>query len=154
MTGLYYPESVTVGKPISTVEIANALADRSTVTRADTLAVLTDLGSVMSTYMAQGKSVKLNGLGSFRYTIGAHGQGAETAEEVTCQNIKNVKVTFIPETTRNSDNSVATRSMLTTTIDWIKWEEPEEEKKKEETEDDSGSSDSGNSGNDDGNNPL
>lgn len=111
MTGLYYPESVTVGKPVSTMEIANALADRSTVTRADTLAVLTDLGSVMSTYMAQGKSVKLNGLGSFRYTIGAHGQGAETAEEVTTSNIKNVKVTFIPETTRNSDNSVATRSM-------------------------------------------
>ena len=131
INGLFYPESVTLGKPVSTIEIANALADRSTVTRADTLAVLTDLGEVMSIYMAQGRSVKLNGIGSFRYTIDAHKQGVESEEKVSTNQIKNIRVRFTPETTRNSDNSIATSSMQTVAIDWIKWD-PKEEKKKED----------------------
>lgn len=127
VNGLFYPESVTVGKQVTTSEVAAMLSDRSTVTRADTLAVLTDLGTVLGIYMSQGRSVKLDGIGSFRYTIGAKKQGEETEEKVSSLNIRNVRVRFTPETTRNSDNSVATRSMQPTAIEWIKWGAEEKE---------------------------
>ena len=154
VNGLFYPEAVVMGKQVSTMEIATMLSDRSTVTRADTLAVLSDLGSVLSTFMAQGRSVKLDGIGSFRYTICAKKQGVESEEKVSTNQIKNVRVRFIPETTRNSDNSVATRSMQTFSIDWIKWN-PKEEEKKDSTDEGENNGDSGGtSGGGTGNNPL
>ena len=160
LTGLYYPESVTMGKQVTTIEIAAMLSDRSTVTRADTLAVLSDLGAVLSIFMSQGRSVKLDGIGSFRYTINAAKQGVETEDEAGVAQIKSVRVRFTPETTRNSDNSVATRSMMTSTIDWIKWgatDTTETSDTTDETEDDtSSSSGSGGSSSDSGgdSNPL
>ena len=156
VNGLFYPEAVVMGKQVSTMEVAAMLSDRSTVTRADTLAVLSDLGSVLSNYMAQGRSVKLDGIGSFRYTICAKKQGVESEEKVSTNQIKNVRVRFTPETTRNSDNSVATRSMQTFSIDWVKWNPKEEEKKPttDEGEDNGDSGSGGTSGGGTGNNPL
>lgn len=133
VNGLFYPEAVVMGKQVSTMEVAAMLSDRSTVTRADTLAVLSDLGSVLSNFMAQGRSVKLDGIGSFRYTICAKKQGVESEEKVSTNQIKNVRVRFTPETTRNSDNSVATRSMQTFSIDWVKWDPKEDEKEKDDS---------------------
>ena len=154
VNGLFYPEAVVMGKQVSTMEIATMLSDRSTVTRADTLAVLSDLGSVLSTFMAQGRSVKLDGIGSFRYTICAKKQGVESEEKVSTNQIKNVRVRFIPETTRNSDNSVATRSMQTFNIDWVKWDPKEEEKKDSTDEGENNGGSGGTSGGGTGNNPL
>ena len=90
-SGLYYPQAVVVGKQVSTKQLGKALSDRSTVTLADTLAVLSELGTVMSTFMAQGRSVSLEGLGSFRYTINSQKQGVETAEEVNSDQIKSLR---------------------------------------------------------------
>ncbi|MBQ4521192.1 MAG: HU family DNA-binding protein [Bacteroidaceae bacterium] len=120
-SGLYYPQSITVGKQVSTKQLGKALSDRSTVTLADTLAVLSELGTVMSTFMAQGRSVQLDGLGSFRYTINATKQGVEKEEDVSPNQIKSIRVRFVPEMTRNADKTVATRSMQPTAVDWFLW---------------------------------
>ena len=48
INGLWYPKSVTVGKPVSTDEVADRLAQISTVSRADTYAVLKDLAGVLA----------------------------------------------------------------------------------------------------------
>lgn len=149
ISGLYYPESVTVGR-ISTRQLAKALSDRSTVTLSDAQAVLSELGTVMGQYMAQGKSVFLNGLGSFRYTINAHKQGVEKEDEVSASQILGVRVRFTPEIFRDANAQVTTRSCVPTEIDWMEWgKEPE---KKSDTE--SGDSSSSGGGGDDGNNPL
>lgn len=132
--GLYYPESVTTGKQITTKQLADTLSDRCTVTRADTLAVLTDLGKVMSIYMAAGSSVKLDGIGSFRYTINASKNGVETPDEVDATNIKGVRVRFTPETTRNSDKTIATRSMQAYNVEWVDIEKLNETKKSNSTD--------------------
>ena len=118
---LYYPQSITVGKQITTAQVAEMLADRSTVTKADAFAVLSELGSVMSTFMAQGRSVHLDGIGSFRYSINAQKQGVEKEEEVSVAQIKSIRVRFVPEMTRNADKTVATRSMQPTAVDWFLW---------------------------------
>ena len=148
-SGLYYPQAITVGKQITTKQLGKALSDRSTVTLADTLAVLSELGNVMSTFMAEGRSVKLDGLGSFRYNINAQKQGVEKEEEVSAGQIKSIRVRFVPEMTRNADKSVATRTMQPTAVDWFEWAGKESEK-----DADSSSGGSSGSGGDDGNNPL
>ena len=67
--GVWFPQAVVVGKPIETKKIAQRLAQISTVSYADVLAVLAELPGVMADYMAQGKSVRLEGFGTFRYAL-------------------------------------------------------------------------------------
>jgi len=152
-TQLYYPQAITVGKQITTAQVASLLADRSTVTKADAYAVLSELGGVMSTFMAQGRSVHLDGLGSFRYTINATKQGVEKEEDVSANQIKSIRVRFVPEMTRNADKSVATRTMQPTAVDWFLWGKEDEKNGGSDSagEDDS---DTGDSGSGTGGNPL
>ncbi|MBR2359123.1 MAG: HU family DNA-binding protein [Bacteroidaceae bacterium] len=155
-SGLYYPQAITVGKQVSTKQLGKALSDRSTVTLADTLAVLSELGTVMSTFMAQGRSVQLDGLGSFRYTINSTKQGVEKEEDVSTNQIKSIRVRFVPEMTRNADKTVATRTMQPTSVDWFLWGK-EEDKKTSDTPADEGGEDepdNGNNGGATGGNPL
>jgi len=152
-TQLYYPQAITVGKQITTAQVASLLADRSTVTKADAYAVLSELGGVMSTFMAQGRSVHLDGLGSFRYTINATKQGVEKEEDVSANQIKSIRVRFVPEMTRNADKSVATRTMQPTAVDWFLWGKEDEKKTSDSTTgEDEGGSSGGDSGT--GSNPL
>ena len=155
-TQLYYPQAITVGKQVTMAQVATMLADRSTVTKADAYAVLTELGNVMSTFMAQGRSVHLDGLGSFRYTINSTKQGVEKREEVSPDQIVGIRVRFVPEITRNSDKSVATRSMQPNAVEWTEWGK---ETKRGGSDDGSsgtggGSNSGGGNNNDNGDNPL
>ena len=134
-SGKWHPQSVVVGKSISTKELAKALSDRSTVTLSDCRAVLSEIGSIMGEFMAQGKSVKLEGLGNFRYVINSSKQGVETEEKVNAGQISAIRVRFVPENFRNSDGSVATRSCIPNAVEWLKLGD-EEEKKKTEGDDD------------------
>ncbi|MDR2119063.1 MAG: HU family DNA-binding protein [Tannerellaceae bacterium] len=121
INGLWYPKSVTVGKPVSTDQVADRLAQISTVSRADTYAVLKDLGGVMGDYMAQGRTVKLDGIGTFYFTAVATKQGVDSKEKVKATHITGVRVRFIPETTRTSSNKVAARSLIPDNIFWEEW---------------------------------
>ena len=82
INGLWYPKAVTVGKPVTTDEVADRLAQISTVSRSDTYAVLKDLAGVLADYMAQGRTVKIEGLGTFYYTSNASGQGVEDEKDL------------------------------------------------------------------------
>ena len=130
LTGLWYPEAITVGKPVTTDQVADRLALISTVSRGDTYAVLKDFGVVMAAFMAEGRTVKLEGVGTFYYTINAD-KGIAKPEEVTAKQIKNVRVRFIPETSRTQSNKVATRSLVSDSIYWEEWKEDKEKKKEE-----------------------
>ena len=122
LTGLWYPEAITVGKPVTTDQVADRLALISTVSRGDTYAVLKDLGGVMVSFMAEGRTVKLEGVGTFYYTINAD-KGIAKPEEVTAKQIKGIRVRFIPETSRTQSNKVATRSLVSDNIYWEEWKE-------------------------------
>ena len=119
---LWYPNAVLVGKPVTTEELAEELAAESTVAPADVLAVLRALSGVMGRHMANGRSVKLYGIGSFYYTIAANRNGVETPEEVSARQIKGIRVRFRPETTYRiggSTGRVATRALTDVKVDWI-----------------------------------
>ncbi len=114
----WYPESITVGKPVSTDQIADRLALISTVSRADAFAVLKELAGVMADYMSNGRTVKLEGLGTFYYTANARGNGVDTEEEVNASQITSVRVRFIPEVKRNMDNRVTSRALIDKNLFW------------------------------------
>ena len=91
VNGKWYPKSVLVGSAVTTEQVAKRLAAESTVSPADVRAVLTALGGVMGDYMAQGRSVKLDGIGSFYFTAQAKKNGVATEKEVTAALINDVR---------------------------------------------------------------
>ena len=119
VNGLWYPKSVTVGKPVTTDEVADRLSKVSTVSRGDTYAVLKELGPVLGDYMAQGRTVKLDGVGTFYYTSNAAKNGVETSDKVDATLITGVRVRFIPGTRRTSSGRVQSRSMVSDNIFWM-----------------------------------
>ena len=119
LTGVYFPQAVTVGKPVETEKVAERLAAMSTVSKADVMAVLTDLAGVMADYMAQGKSVRLEGLGTFRYTLATAGVEDEADFDFQKQ-VKAVRVQFTPArrqgaTTRGPKQ----RDLVADDIEWL-----------------------------------
>ena len=121
----WYPQSCLVGNPVTTDQIAKRLAAESTVAPADVKAVLEALSGVMGDYMAQGRSVKLDGIGSFFFQSQASGNGKDKAEDVSANDINGVKVRFLPETTykRGGGGSAkgrrAVRALTDVDIEWI-----------------------------------
>ncbi|ADV45043.1 HU family DNA-binding protein [Bacteroides helcogenes] len=121
VNNLWYPQSVTVLKPVTTREVADELAALSTVSRGDTFAIMENLGRVLSGYMGGGRTVKLDGVGTFYYTAASTKNGVSNKEDVSASQIIGVRVRFIPEVERNSGRQVTTRSMVNTKIAWEEW---------------------------------
>ena len=129
-----------MGSAITTEQVAKRVAAESTVSPADVRAALTALGGVMGDYMAQERSVKLDGIGSFYFTAATNKNGIATEKEVTAALINGVRVRFIPETRFQGGGTRATGALTDVDIEWEEW--------KGKVEADSGSSSDG------GENPL
>lgn len=106
------------GKPVETETVAKALARISTVSNSDVNAVLGDISPVMHMFMAQGKSVHINGLGYFRYVLNT--KGVENLKDFDFEKqVKAVRVEFIPER-RRLNNGTYTRALVDTEqLEWI-----------------------------------
>ena len=118
LNDLWYPKAITTGAPIATDKVADKLALLSTVTRGDTYAVIKNLGAVMADYIALGRTVKIEGIGTFYYTAATNKKGVATSAEVNAGQINGIRVRFIPEVKRNSGGQVTTRSMVDSVVDW------------------------------------
>ena len=114
----WYPAAVTIGRPVTTDAIARKIAELSSLSTGDVKSVLDLLGGVMGDNMNNGRSVKLDGVGTFYYTIDAEGNGVETEKEVSAQQINGTRVRFIPEVTRGSNSEVTTRSLVGVDTFW------------------------------------
>ena len=123
INGKWYPKSVLVVSPATTEQVAKRLAAESTVSPADVRAVLTALGGVMGDFMAQGRSVKLDGVGSFYFTAVTNKNGVATEKEVSANQISGVRVRFIPETRYRGGGKgrVSTRGLSDVDIEWEEW---------------------------------
>ncbi len=118
----WYPRSILVGKPVSTEQVAQRLATESTVAPADVMAVLQALSGVMGDYMAQGRSVRLDGIGTFYFSADSKGNGVDAPEKVSVNQIKGVRVRFTPQTNfrlGGTRGRVAMRPLTDVDIEWI-----------------------------------
>ena len=120
--GVWYPTAVTVGQPVPVKQVARRLSQMCTVTYADVMAVLGELPGVMADYMGQGKSVRLDGLGTFRYTLAT--KGVETEEEFDFQKqVRAVRVQFVPSREGAvTKGGTATRALVPTGIEWLPYD--------------------------------
>ncbi|MDR1112433.1 MAG: HU family DNA-binding protein [Bacteroidales bacterium] len=74
--------------------LGKEIAQRSTVSPADTQAVLVALTEVLAEHLSNGQIVRLDDFGSFQISIGS--EGAETEAKFNASMIKNRKVAFRP----------------------------------------------------------
>ncbi|MBO4984584.1 MAG: DNA-binding protein [Bacteroides sp.] len=110
LKNLWYPQSILVGKPADTQEVAERIANSCTLTPSDVHAVIRALPEVMAELMAESRSVHLDGLGCFFYSIQAKGTGVATEAEVSSSQITSVRVQFLPS--RKRQGTVITRSLV------------------------------------------
>lgn len=121
LNGKWYPRSVTVGKPVTITEVAERISAGCTVSPADISAVLLALGGVLGDFMAEGRTVKLEGMGTLYYTSNAEGNGVDSAEEVSAEQINGIRVRFVPQTRLNQRNKVLSRALVRKDVDWVEW---------------------------------
>lgn len=103
-------------------EMAERIQQACTVTRADTMAVLTALEDVASDGLRGGEIVRLGELGSLQISLS--GKGADTAEEYTDSLITKARILFRPGTTLK--NTIAGLSFQRVSAKTVKTEEPED----------------------------
>lgn len=89
----YYPYLKSSGK-VMLRQLTQRIAEISTVSSVDTVAVLEALLIVIPRELAAGNIVQLGDLGSFSLRV--RSQGADTPEEVTASNITRTMTTFRP----------------------------------------------------------
>lgn len=80
------------GKSVGLDEIARSIEKRSTLSRADVMAVLYALVEVIPEHLINGDSVRLGALGSFRASLSS--QPAATEASLNASMVKGVKVSF------------------------------------------------------------
>jgi predicted histone-like DNA-binding protein len=84
--------------------------------------VIRSLPYVMANVMKQGRVVKFDGIGSFRYTISSNGKGVTTEAEVSASQITDIHVRFTPEAHRPK-GLPSTRALVTDSISFSRWKE-------------------------------
>lgn len=118
---LWYPRCVTVGKPVETQELANRIARESTVSPADTHAVLRALPAVMADFMKESRAIHFEGLGWFRYSINAMGEGVQNKEDVSEKQIKRLRVQFTPDRVRNMEGGYTRALIADEGVTFMEW---------------------------------
>jgi predicted histone-like DNA-binding protein len=83
------------GDNVSTDRVAQMVSDSSTATPADVRAVLGGAAHYLAGLLAEGDSVSLEGIGTFRLTIAS--EGVEDAERFRPSNIVGFRVVFTPD---------------------------------------------------------
>lgn len=115
---VYYPQAIVVGRPVDTDAVVNELAGMSSLTPGDAYLLLANLPLVLAKFMKQGKSVRVKGLGTFRYSLET--KGVENEADFNFQNqVKRVLVQFTPETTYPVRGTHAQRTLVSNDIEWI-----------------------------------
>jgi len=107
----WHPQVVRIGKAVTTQQVAQLISERSSLSAGDTHNVMRNFAPVMKELLMNGRSVNIDGLGSFRI-ICRSGSGVDTSEEVNPHQIKRLRIQFTPTATLTVGEGT-TRSMFT-----------------------------------------
>ncbi|NDV65043.1 HU family DNA-binding protein [Bacteroides sp. 224] len=115
----FFPRVIKTGGTVETAELAEEVAERSSLTPGDTQNAINNLIPVMRRHLLNGCAVKLNGLGTFIVVSKSNGKGVDTEEEVSASQITGLRIRFTPSYTRNSIEGT-TRAMFGG-VEFRKW---------------------------------
>lgn len=117
----WFPRAVIVSKrPVDSDELARRIAQMSTASTGDVHLVLRSLPSVMAQIMNEGRTVHIDGLGSFFFKLSCAGRGVDTPEEVSRKQIKDIRVQFLPERQRIDGKRFG--KPLTQDVELVDWD--------------------------------
>ena len=88
----FYPKAVNVGKKASFKQIIDLIYANSSLSRGDVLNVVQNFVEKLREQLLEGKTVFVDGLGSFSLSI--RSKGEETEKEVTVRSIRTIHITF------------------------------------------------------------
>lgn len=108
---LWHPRLIKLSDPMSTYELGTEVSKRGSMTAGDTLNVIETALDIIEQNLRNGRSVCLDRLGTFTITCRSTKNGVETEEEVSSDQITDLKVRFTPAYTRSKYNGT-TRSMF------------------------------------------
>ena len=117
LTGKWIPRPKTVSC-YDAKRLAKDIEKESTVSETDVIAVLNAIPKVMTRYLAEGHSVKLDGIGSFFLTFECKKTGVDTAEEVSMDQVTNIKVQFRPAMKGGSMKGKFNNTLIADDIEW------------------------------------
>ncbi|MCD7900799.1 MAG: HU family DNA-binding protein [Bacteroides sp.] len=115
----WFPVLVKTGKAVTLFEMADEVAEKSSLTPGDTMSVTSNLMRVIARHLMNSRSVKLDGLGTFTVIAKSVGHGVDTEEEVNHTQIHGLRIRFTPEFTRNNVQGT-TRAMFEN-LEFAKW---------------------------------
>lgn len=120
--------AVTQDKPVSTDELCKYIADATTASKGDVYNVLMSLPKIMELFMKNGRSVKLEDIGTFRYTVSAG--MVDNEEEADESLIRDVKVRFTPERTVTAvgKQRIVRRALIPDSLTWEIYDKPSKKK--------------------------
>ena len=107
---------VKTGEVITTQQLGEKIAEKSSLTAGDVHNVIRNLMSVMRDELLDSRSVKLDGLGTFTMKARTRGKGVATAKEVSPNQVVSLRCQFTPEYTRVG---TTTTRALTTGVSFI-----------------------------------
>lgn len=114
---LWHLNLVKAGRPVDTQELAEVIADKSSLTSGDVQNVIRNLMMVMRGYLLNSRTVRLEGLGTFTMKAHTKGKGVESADKVNPNQITLLKCLFTPEYSRPA--SIGTTRALTQGVQFV-----------------------------------
>ena len=144
---------IPVSKTVSCYDahrLAKDIEKESTVSQTDVMAVLNAIPNVMTRYLAEGHSVKLDGIGSFFLTFECKKTGVDTAEEVSMDQVTNIKVQFRPAMKGGSMKGKFNNTLIADDIEWTYLPNTKTDGTDEDATENEGENNNGNTGNDNG----
>lgn len=120
--------TVTQGSPVSTKELCQYIADSTTASASDVMAVLLSLPKVMELYLKNGRSVKLEGIGTYRYKVSAG--MVDSQDDATESLIRDIRVQFTPERTVTAvgKQRITRRALIPDNLTWEIYDKPSKKK--------------------------
>lgn len=97
--GKWYPKTVLAGT-VGTEQLAEEISHSTSLTLADIMGVLIELGVVMRRHMLDSQKVSLYRIGSFR--VGIKSVPADNKADCDASRIKGYRIIYSPETTFNA----------------------------------------------------
>ena len=114
---LWHLNRVKAGGTVATQQLAEVIAEKSSLTAGDVQNVVRNLMSVMREYLLNSRSVRLDGLGTFTMKACTRGKGVESADKVSPNQITALKCRFTPEYTRPA--AIGTTRALTQGVQFL-----------------------------------
>lgn len=108
---LWHLSLVKVGKVVSLQELAEKIAEKSSLTPGDVHNTVRNLMTVMRNELLNSRSVRLDGLGTFTIIARTRGKGVKDEKDVNPNQVVTLKCQFTDEYTRPAALGV-TRAMI------------------------------------------